>query len=120
MLILAVISHVHPWQTVLLGGGICFLTLFFIHLISGGRMGLGDAKLYMSIGMMLGPWYGLLSLAFAATSGTVVGLLMRATSLVGKQEWIPFVPYICIGVVLAVFYGHPFVAWYGRSVLLLH
>lgn len=117
--VFAVTCEIQPWYTVVSGGFVCFVTLLAIHFISGGRMGLGDAKLYLSIGMMLGPWYGLLSLAFAAATGTVIGLFMRVISLVGKFEYIPFVPFICAGVVLTVFYGHAFVQWYSQTILLL-
>jgi prepilin signal peptidase PulO-like enzyme (type II secretory pathway) len=118
ILIVATLTHIHPFGFLLLGGGVCFFAIFLIHILSGGKMGLGDAKLYFSIGVMLGPWYGLLSLAFASAFGTVIGLFLRSVSLLSKNEPVPFVPYICIGVILAAFYGHSFIVWYMN--LLLH
>jgi prepilin signal peptidase PulO-like enzyme (type II secretory pathway) len=111
------LSHVHTFGFAFLGGIVCFFALLLIHILSGGRMGLGDAKLYFSIGVMLGPAYGLLSLAFASAFGSFIGIAMRLCRLIGKKAMVPFVPYICMGVVVAVYFGPAFIQWYSNLLL---
>jgi prepilin signal peptidase PulO-like enzyme (type II secretory pathway) len=104
------------WMS-LLGGVVSSGMLMIISLLSGGRMGLGDVKLYGSIGAMLGPWLGLESLCLAALSGTVIGLLLRLAGHLQKREYMAFVPHIAIGVVLATFYGQGILQWYITRIL---
>lgn len=79
-------------------------------------MGMGDAKLYFSIGAMLGPFFTLESFVLASLSGAVLGVTLRLTGLIGRREYIAFVPHIVIGVVLTVFFGHPLTSWYLHQV----
>jgi leader peptidase (prepilin peptidase)/N-methyltransferase len=63
----------------LLAGPIAALPLFLLWLISGGRwIGLGDAKLALGIGWLLGPYYGIVAVFFAFVVGAIisVGVLM--------------------------------------------
>jgi prepilin signal peptidase PulO-like enzyme (type II secretory pathway) len=101
-----------PWTTVVLGMVVCAGVLWLIHWISGGRMGLGDVKLYLSIGAFLGPLYGLESLVFASLSGVVTGVLLRVLGLLRRREFMPFVPHIAVGCVLALIWGPKLTAWY--------
>ena len=59
----------------LLAGPIAALPLFAMWLGSGGRwMGLGDAKLALGIGWLLGPFWGIYAVFFAFVIGAVVSL----------------------------------------------
>ncbi|HBA45813.1 hypothetical protein A2W67_02365 [Candidatus Nomurabacteria bacterium RIFCSPLOWO2_02_40_28] len=109
-----------------------FLGLFFIHtpglleflagplialpfalfwLISGGRwMGLGDAKLALGIGWLLGLSLAFSSLVIAFWSGAAVGLSLivfsrldsaRLAKNYGMKSEIPFAPYLVLGAFLA-------------------
>lgn len=117
LLILSVTCHVQSLFMALLGSVVGYGVLFLIHLLSGGKMGMGDAKLYLSIGAMLGPWFGLETLALASFSGTLIGLVLRGTGLLKKKEFMPFVPHIAIGVIVTVFYGHALNHWYFYTLL---
>ncbi len=77
-------------------------------LISGGRwMGLGDAKLALGIGWLLGVSIALSSLAIAFWSGAIIGVTLiilfknsKTRRLQMKSE-IPFAPFLVLGVFLA-------------------
>jgi leader peptidase (prepilin peptidase)/N-methyltransferase len=112
LLMLSILCGIQPWKQALLGMLLCYAVLMGIHILSGGNMGRGDAKLYLSIGAMLGPWLGLESLVFASLAGTLVGLVLRVTGYLGRREQMPFVPYIVIGVIVAVFFGDAINHWY--------
>lgn len=110
---------VQTWEMSLLGGIVCFLGLFSIHWVSGGKMGMGDVKLYLSIGTMLGPAAGIETLVVASFAGSIIGGLMRWTGLLKRRQYMPFVPYIAIGVLVVTFFGQAIESWYLHHVLAL-
>src|SRR3989338_6520817 len=60
-----------------IAGPIVAAPLFALWLVSGGRwMGLGDPKLALGIGWLLGPVYGIASLFLAFILGAAIGLLL--------------------------------------------
>ena len=75
-------------------------------------MGLGDVKLIAAIGAFLG-WQATLFTVFVSSlAGGVVGILLIVT---GKTDWqsrIPYGPYIVLGALLWIFFGHEIVQWY--------
>lgn len=109
---LSIWSGQQYWLYALGGALLGSSMIFLVHLLSRGNMGLGDAKLYLSIGAFLGPVETVLSFVLAAFAGSLLGILMRMTGLIGKQEKIPFVPYIFIGVILSAFFGKSLLSWY--------
>ncbi|MCL6446241.1 MAG: A24 family peptidase [Alicyclobacillus sp.] len=115
--LVSIASGLQPWTMVLVGALSGFGLLFLLHLVSGGRMGLGDAKLYLGLGAMLGAAGSVESLMFAACSGTLLGLGLRACGLLNRRQYMPFVPHIVIGAVMTVFYGHAMTAWYVHHLL---
>lgn len=61
--------------TYLLAGPLAALPLFALWLVSRGRwMGLGDSKLALGMGWLLGPVYGVVAVFFAFMIGAVVSL----------------------------------------------
>jgi leader peptidase (prepilin peptidase)/N-methyltransferase len=62
------------WPLVLAGPAIA-LPLFLLWLVSGGAwMGLGDAKLALGMGWLLGPLYGFYALSFGFILGALIAL----------------------------------------------
>jgi prepilin signal peptidase PulO-like enzyme (type II secretory pathway) len=77
-----------------------------------GGMGLGDVKLALAIGSMLGPGLSLLSLFFATFTGALTGVIF--TRLHGKslRYAVPFVPFMAVGAIVAMLFGNQMVEWY--------
>ncbi|MEK7650641.1 MAG: prepilin peptidase [Patescibacteria group bacterium] len=92
----------------LVSGLVLFLFFFFLWWVSSGRwMGLGDAKLALGVGFLLG-WPGALSaIIFAFWSGALFGvllILLKATKINLKSE-LPFAPFIVLGLLLNFFFN---------------
>lgn len=81
---------------------------FFIWLFSKGKwMGLGDAKLTLGIGWVLGLGAGLSAVILAFWIGAVVSIIwiyIVFRKFKSKQE-IPFGPYLILGMYLVLFFG---------------
>lgn len=94
----------------------------FLWLVSRGRwMGLGDAKLALGIGWLLGLGQGLTSVVIAFWIGAVVALFLiagnRLSHFCGQLHWwdgkkkltmkseLPLGPFLILGVGLAFFFG---------------
>ncbi|MDP2648288.1 MAG: prepilin peptidase [Patescibacteria group bacterium] len=116
---------------VLLAGPLTALPLFVLWLISKGRwMGLGDAKLALGIGWLLGPLYGVVALFLAFIIGALVSLpllllssgrgrgflqvfthteasskLVRGVTMKSEIPFGPFLVAACIIVWLSILYG---------------
>ncbi len=101
-----------PTFSHLLAGPALATPFALLWLISRGRwMGLGDAKLAISMGWFLGLMQGITSVMFAFWIGAIVGVLMvgvqrvlsaKGSHLTMKSE-IPFAPFLIIGLALVFF-----------------
>lgn len=87
----------------------------FFWLISSGRwMGLGDAKLALGIGWLLGLIGALSGLVIAFWSGAIVGITLVIISKVnrkngmGMKSEIPFAPFLVFGALLVFIFGFNF------------
>ncbi|MGW0361910.1 prepilin peptidase [Streptomyces sp. NPDC002990] len=96
------------WPRALLGGlalGGCYLVLF---LVNPRGMGLGDVKLALTLGQILG-WYGwpvLFAGTFAAfLAGAVHGLGLILLRRAGRKTAMPFGPYMLAGALAGVLCG---------------
>ena len=90
--------------------------LFLVALISRG-MGMGDVKLALVIGLVLGS-LGLRFVGVAAAAAVVFGGLGGIVALAAgrdRKAMIPFGPYMAVGAVVAAFWGEPIADWYLRS-----
>ncbi|MBU3968644.1 prepilin peptidase [Patescibacteria group bacterium] len=103
----------------IISGPIVAFPLFFLWFISGGKwIGLGDSKLLLGIGFLLGVFGGLSALALAFWVGAIfsLGLIFlnkilneKELSLNGKRitmkSEVPFAPFIIIGFMIVFFTG---------------
>jgi len=98
-----------------IGGVAGFVALFVIHFISPRGMGFGDVRLAGVIGMMLG-WLGLryivLGLFLGFLLAAVIGIVLIAARLKTRKDAVPFGPFMAMGAVLAVLWGHPILQAY--------
>ena len=96
------------WLGALVGGGL----LLVLAIISQGGMGGGDVKFAAALGFWLG-WPGiLLGLCIGFVAGGAISLLLLATGLRGRKDFIPFGPFIALGAWIALLYGKNILAWY--------
>lgn len=121
----ALTLHTPSWWA-LLAGPIAAMPLFLFWLISRGKwMGLGDAKLALSIGWVLGVSKGVAALLIAFWSGALFGIGLIAYSVLtrkiqrkrGKHSLpegvkrhtikseVPFAPFLLFGFTIAFFFG---------------
>ncbi len=102
------LSFVTPTWWALLAGPVLALPFALLWLISKGTwMGLGDAKLVLGIGWILGINAGISAIALAFWIGAVVSLLWMYIvfkKLKSKYE-IPFGPYLVLGMYIVLLSG---------------
>lgn len=92
----------------LAGGGL----LLLLAIISRGGMGGGDVKFAAALGFWLG-WPGtLLGLFIGFVLGGAIGVLLLATKLRGRKDFIPFGPFIAVGAWIVLLYGKQILDWY--------
>ena len=110
---LRVLSEAMPWYEGIIGGVVAFLFMYLIALYGKLRykkiaLGGGDIKLYFLIGIVLGYQTVFLSLFFAAIIGLIAAIFVRNR----KETYLPFVPFIYIGSMIAYFFGHQIINMY--------
>lgn len=90
----------------LLAGLFLSVPFALIWLLSGGTwMGLGDAKLAVGLGFLLGPAKILSGAVLSFWSGAVIGILLMIMSKKhGMKSEIPFAPFLVLGTMLAFFF----------------
>lgn len=76
-------------------------------------MGGGDVKLMAMIGAFLGWKMVFLTLFFGSITGAVIGIVWK---LFTGKEYIPFGPFLSIGALFSLFFGHPFLLWYWSQI----
>jgi leader peptidase (prepilin peptidase)/N-methyltransferase len=100
----------------LAGGAAAFLALLALAFISPRGMGMGDVKLAFVLGLYLGflGWGEVfLGLFLGFLFGAVVGLVLIATGLRGRKDFLPYGPFLAAGTVVAVLWGEPILRWYS-------
>lgn len=110
-LIALVSVFMHTGQSLfwtLIAGPLCALPFALIWFFSKGKwMGLGDAKLVLGIGWLLGLSSALsaITLAFWIGAGvSVLWMFVRFGKLRGRFE-VPFAPYLILGMYLVLIFG---------------
>jgi leader peptidase (prepilin peptidase) / N-methyltransferase len=106
-----------------IGGAVLGVWLLDIMRIAGRfflqkeAMGGGDPKLAAMIGMWLGWQNVLLTILIASAIGTLVGAIAIITKDLGKQQPIPFGPFLALGGAISLFFGKPilsaYLGWFG-------
>lgn len=92
------------WDLVLAGAGAAALFVG-IGMVSGGGMGMGDAKLAAFIGLMTG-WPGVLVAGFVAfAAGAAAGVALIAVGRLGRRDPLPFAPALALGAMIAAVAG---------------
>lgn len=100
-----------------LGFGILIAPIVFLAIIfiSKGRwMGLGDVKLALLMGLLVGWPKILVALFFAFFSGAIIGVGLVLASKKSFKSEVPFGPFLVAGTLVAMFFGQELINWYLR------
>lgn len=97
-------------------GGVIMYAVFLLGklIYKKDALGGGDIKLAMMMGAFLG-WKGLLLAIFLSyITGAIVSLALLSIKAKTMESEIPFGPFMCLGALIALFYGGPVIALYLR------
>jgi leader peptidase (prepilin peptidase)/N-methyltransferase len=111
------LSELLTWQDILLGiiaggGSIAIVMYGWKFFFKQDGMGDGDIWLAASLGAVAG--YPLIFpvLIGAVSTGALLGLLAMATKKTSFQAAIPFGPFLCFGLLIALVWGQSILQWY--------
>lgn len=95
------ILRIVEWNNLLahiIGAVISFIFLIVVFLLSGGKLGGADIKIYALIGLSVGAINSITSLFYASMIGVIltIPMMMKSRSIKGIE--IPFIPFITLGV----------------------
>jgi leader peptidase (prepilin peptidase)/N-methyltransferase len=96
--------HPSRWWVYLVSALGASLFLFILAIIWPGGMGMGDIKLALFMGAVLGPAV-IVGMFLAFLLGAIVGIVLIVSKLKGRKDHIPFGPYLALGSVIALLYG---------------
>lgn len=99
------------WSYVLgaiVGGGIVVL----IAILSRGGMGMGDAKLLLVCGAVLGLSHILVAFVLACMIGSLIGGSLLLLKIIQRKQPVPFGPSLAMGILLSYGYGSDLIQAY--------
>lgn len=104
ILILSVLILPHPPFENLLAGFLSSLFLLLIYLITKGKgMGLGDVKLALGLGIILGLYKSLIWMSASFLTGGLIASILLLLGKAGLKQKIAFGPFLIIGFWITVF-----------------
>ena len=87
-----------------IGGGIFLVITLIGGLIAGKEaMGFGDVKLMTSLGLIFGSMDTIIIAVISFLIGAIISIILLATKIKKTDEYIPFAPFIIIGVFCTIF-----------------
>lgn len=90
--------------------------LLIVALLSGGGMGMGDVKLSLLLGFVLGVEV-IVAMFAAFLLGGIVGIALLALGKRSRKDRIPFGPFLGAGGIIGLFVGTPLMEWYWSLVV---
>ena len=106
-----------PWYSPLIGmmvpsGFLLLISLIGTAVYRTDGFGMGDVKIFMPVGLILGFRLALISLVFSVFAGGIAGFILMATGLKHRKSQVPFGPFIAVGTLLSILFGDIVAAWY--------
>lgn len=95
-----------------IGGGIGFVMLFVIALVSRGGMGWGDVKLAALLGLASGFPLVFVAVVMAAILGGIVAVALLIMKKKSRKETIPFGPFLVTATFITLLWGSSILSWY--------
>ena len=96
----------------ILAGVLGFTFFLTVALIKPGGMGWGDVKLAGLIGLVTGLGMVMLALFIGIFAGGVIVAALLLLKIKGRKDAIPFGPFLVIGPMIALIWGHGMLDWY--------
>lgn len=87
----------NEWDSNSFSGIIVGLFLIFVVIVTRGKMGMGDAILFVILGFQLSLVENGILLLISLTFAAFVGGILWFAKRIGRQEKIPFIPFVFIG-----------------------
>jgi len=98
---------------VIVGGGVLLAVAWISPFLFGKEsLGGGDIKLLAMVGAVLGWELALATLMIASILGALVGVGLMAVSAMKRGQYMPFGPFLSLGAVLSLLFGHEILTWY--------
>jgi prepilin signal peptidase PulO-like enzyme (type II secretory pathway) len=87
-------------------------------LLSRGKW-LGSADLFFGVGtaILLGFEKGIVGMIMAYITGSLISVFLIITKILSRKSTIPFIPFLGIGTLIALFFGNEIVVWYINTSL---
>lgn len=99
------------------GASILAISLISVLLFQKPGMGGGDVKLMAMAGLFIGWELTLLSIVLAIYIAGIIFIILLLANKISKDDYLPFGPYLAIGVVLSLFLGDSIIDWYTGMLL---
>ncbi|WP_461206959.1 prepilin peptidase [Clostridium sp. DL1XJH146] len=97
--------------TYYIGAFFGYAIIAFIILVTKG-MGWGDAEILGVCGIFLGLKATILTFFLSVVLGAIIGVILIATKVKGRKDYIPFGPYIALAAFVSMFLGNELINWY--------
>ena len=108
----AVVYPEMTWKDRIVGSVSVSAILLAVTWIRRGAFGAGDVKLMAVSGLLLGTGKNLTAFLFAVVMATVYCLPGVIWGDRKSTSEIAFGPFLCMGIVLSIFFGEKFIQWY--------
>ncbi|MCX7843278.1 MAG: prepilin peptidase [Clostridia bacterium] len=104
----------NPLAGILSGSGFLFLVAVIGMLIykTDEAMGMGDVKILAPIGMFLGWKLTVVALLLSVLLGGIISIILIAVNIKKRRDAIPFGPFIVLGTLISMVWGHDIINWY--------
>ena len=105
LLATAAMFHGPGWQSALIGGGVA-AAVFILPIILYGpdQAGVGDVKLGLFIGLIVGFPDVIWALAIAFGAGAAAALAGMVVGKLGRRSTMPFAPFLALGGIIVLWF----------------
>jgi leader peptidase (prepilin peptidase)/N-methyltransferase len=100
------------YYAVLAGSGMYVLRMVTTKLYKKETFGLGDVKLSILIGFIIGYWDAFIAIFFGFVLAAVIFAFLIISRLQKKDAYLPFGPYLIFGMVFYILFGEEILRWY--------
>ena len=95
--IISKVFNGEPLLISLASGLIAFGTFLLIHLVSRGKLGMGDCKYTAIIAVNFGYYFWLQSIIYTSLIALIVSVILLISKKIDRETPIPFIPFLVAG-----------------------